>query len=448
MDQFGIGDVRVAERGAWLLDQIVATGSVVLRELGEGRAGEIAAHRYLSSPYVSVAGIAASLSARTGAACKGRRVVVAQDTTEVNFAGRDRKRRGLGVGSDGNGRGFFIHSAVAIDVEEATVLGLVHAQIWTRSGERVSVRHSRPVEEKESLRWITTTQATAEQLGAVAAQVVMVADRESDIYSHFARCPAQTDQLIRVRHDRALEDDGTLFTVAAQWPAYEPVAVKVAPRGPGDKGRTAMVEARSGRVRLMRPHTAGRHDPAMIELTLVEVREVSPPPGVTPLLWRLLTTLPADDADATHEIVQLYRLRWRIEEVFRALKSDGLCLEDSQIVEAQRLFHLAALALGAAIRIIQLVDARDGSSRPMSDVLDQHALEAVEVITRSREGATAKQKNHHPPGSLAWLAWTVARFGGWNCYGKPPGPKTMARGWERFAATLTGFILANSKSIP
>jgi hypothetical protein len=35
---------------------------------------------------------------------------------------------------------------------------------------------------------------------------------------------------------------------------------------------------------------------------------------------------------------------------------------------------------------------------------------------------------------LAWLAWIMARFGGWNCYYKPPGRKTMRAGWDRFAA--------------
>ena len=33
--------------------------------------------------------------------------------------------------------------------------------------------------------------------------------------------------------------------------------------------------------------------------------------------------------------------------------------------------------------------------------------------------------NFHPPRSLAWLAWIVARLGGWNSYYKSPGLKTM-----------------------
>src|SRR6201999_3589945 len=166
--------------------------------------------------------------------------------------------------------------------------------------------------------------------------------------------------------------------------------------------------------------------------------EPAPPPGVEPLHWRILTTLPVDTADDAQDVVRIYRLRWRIEEVFRALKRDGLALEETQVQDRKRLFHLSSLALGAAVRIIQLVDARDGSSRPMSDVLDAELQNSVAILVRPREGATAKQKNPHPQASLAWLSWVVARYGGWNCYYKPPGPKTMARGWERFVATLTG----------
>ena len=154
-----------------------------------------------------------------------------------------------------------------------------------------------------------------------------------------------------------------------------------------------------------------------------------------------------ESADEAQDVVRIYRLRWRIEEVFRTLKRDGLALEETQMQDKKRLFHLAALATGAAVRIIQLVDARDGSSRPMSDVLDQSLQSAVAILVQSREGATARQKNPYAQGSLDWLSWVVARYGGWNCYYKPPGPKTMARGWQRFAATLAGLLLVHSPQL-
>ena len=446
MHQFGPGDIRTSARGAELFEQIVTLGTLVLKVLGEGRAREVAFGRYLSSPFVTTQGIVEALGAKTGAACAGRRVVAAQDTTEVSFASSAAGRRGLGPGGDGKSPGYFIHAVVAVDADEEALLGVVGARIWTRGPERVAPRAARPLADKESRRWGEGAQIAAEQLSE-AAQVIVVGDQEADIWSCFADRPAGVELLVRARHDRALADGGKLFEAVATWPVQTRRLVAVAPRGPGDKGRVAQVDIRSRTVRVARPALAEPDAPAFLDLGLVEVIEPNPPQGIKPLTWRLMTTLLVDGPEAAREVVRLYRLRWRIEEVFRALKSDGLRLEETQVRDPLRLFRLSALALGAAVRIIQLVDARDGGCRPMSDVLDPRFTKAVEIISRSREGATERQKNPHPESSLAWISWVIARYGGWNCYGKPPGPKTMARGWDRFASTLAGYLIATTGAV-
>ncbi|HXV01071.1 MAG TPA: IS4 family transposase [Caulobacteraceae bacterium] len=447
MVRFSSADPRTAARGEWLFDRIVATGSLVVRELGGGRHGEVAAHRYLSSPYVSAELILDALSDRTRLAVAGCRVVVAQDTTEINFSGRGAARRGLGPGGDGESRGFFIHPSVAIDADQETLLGLVGGEIWTRAEGKVGPRHQRAAEDKESRRWVQGSRKAASLVGH-ARQVIDVSDREGDVWAHIAHLPHGVDLASRARHDRPLEGGATLFTALAEQPPLATTLVRVSPQKIGEKARTAEVIVRAGKVRITRPARAPRTDPKVLEMGLVEAIERDPPAGTEPLLWRILTTLPVGDAQAAQEVVRLYRLRWRIEEVFRALKKDGLALEDTQVQDGERLFRLAALALGAAVRILQLVDARDGGSRPMSDVLDQSLTPLVAILVRDRERPTAKQQNPHPEGSLAWLSWVVARYGGWNCYGKPPGPKTMARGWQKLSATLTGVILAKALELP
>jgi hypothetical protein len=441
------GDIRVSERAAWLINRIAATGSSVIRKIGETRAGEMAVHRFLSSPYVSVEGIVETLAGRTAVQCKGRRVLAVQDTTEINFAGREKKRRDFGPGANGRDPGFFIHPVIAIDVETEAVIGLVDAAIWTRQG-RTAWRRSRPIEAKESMRWLLGCQAAAQSLQQAAA-LTMVADRESDIYLLFARKPAGLDLIVRAAQDRTLADGGRLFAAAADAEPLITSPVRVAARGPGDKGRIAAVVLRAATVQIVRPvngHAGAGSD--TIALTLVEAREMEPPPGKTALLWRLLTTHPVTTAAQAQDIVQLYRLRWRIEQVFRALKSDGLALDDSQFVDAQRMFNFAAVGLAAAIRTIQLVDARDGSQRPATDVIDADFAVPLERLSAKLEGKTARQKNPHPKGSLAFVAWIAARLGGWNCYYKPPGPKTMRYGWNQLAARLEGYALANeSKNV-
>jgi hypothetical protein len=271
----------------------------------------------------------------------------------------------------------------------------------------------------------------------------VVGDRENDIYSCFARRPAAVDLIVRAAQDRALVDDASLFASAASWPELTQMLVKVAPRRIGDPGRIATVALRAGPVTVKRPrHGFAKTDPETVSMTLVEAREINPAGNEQPLHWRLLTTIEVGDAAAAGEIIRLYRLRWRIEEVFRALKSDGMRLEETQMHNAARLFKLAVVGLAGACRTIQLVDARNGSPRPASDVLDPALLTVAEAIGETLQGKTERQKNRHPLYSLAWLAWIVARLGGWNCYYKPPGPKTMAAGWVQLATMIAGFTIA------
>jgi hypothetical protein len=57
----------------------------VLRQVGGDRPGEMAAHRFPNSPHVTSQEVLNTAVDRTAAACSGRRIVAAQDTTEINF---------------------------------------------------------------------------------------------------------------------------------------------------------------------------------------------------------------------------------------------------------------------------------------------------------------------------------------------------------------------------
>src|SRR5208283_5678556 len=77
------GDARRAAVGTELIERVTATGSLVIRKLGETRAGELAIHRFLSAPSVTCEEMLGTLAGRTVMATAGRRIVVAQDTTEI-----------------------------------------------------------------------------------------------------------------------------------------------------------------------------------------------------------------------------------------------------------------------------------------------------------------------------------------------------------------------------
>src|SRR5206468_8888383 len=189
------------------------------------------------------------------------------------------------------------------------------------------------------------------------------------------------------------------------------------PAAPGRKARTTELSVKFGKIEIKRPkHRAAASDlPATIGVTLVIGREINPPQGEEPALWHLLTTHQVNDIADARRIIGFYRLRWTIEQLFRTMKTKGFAVEALRQEEDGPLEKLVTAILIAAVKVMQLVDEREGKAkRPLSDVFDPDDLPALERVCQSLEGKTAKQKNPHPPGSLAYAAWVFARLGGWT----------------------------------
>jgi hypothetical protein len=416
--------------------------SVCLRRLGGERAGEVRFGRFVANPKVTVEALVAGWGEQTARAVVDRHVLAIQDTSEINFRTSPERRRGLGEIGKGSGRGLLLHPMLAVDASNGHCLGLVTGQLWTRAG-RVTIPHKRrALADKESQRWLGTAQA-AKPVLAAAAMVTVVADRESDIYPEWATVPGANFHLLtRAMQDRRLAGGGNLFAASARWPVAGTARLELRARGPQEQARSAKLTLRFGTVALKRPDGADPALPASVTLSLVEVVELTPPQGVEPVHWRLLTTHVVTDAASAWQIVAWYKTRWLIEQLFRVLKTQGFRLEDSQLDSADRLLKLAAIATKAAAVILQLVQARDGrSTEPASLVFSDSEIEALDALTSQVEGKTTPQKNPHPRHSLAWAAWIVARLGGWNGYrsSRPPGPITFRHGLEYFRAFAAGW---------
>ena len=161
--------------------------------------------RLLRNEKVSVAEMAAHSAARTADRVAGREIIVVQDTSELFIGGRRAKANGYGpVGKGGGTRGLLLHAALAIDADNDALLGLVDAQIWNRDKGKVTARRSRAMADKESQRWLSVAEKAGEALSA-ARSVTVISDRESDIYEHFARRPANVDLIVRASWDRQIK---------------------------------------------------------------------------------------------------------------------------------------------------------------------------------------------------------------------------------------------------
>jgi hypothetical protein len=390
---------------------MVARETVCLKRLGGDRKGEQRAGRFFASRKVTAAKIIASWSTLTGAACAGRHALAIDDTCEAMFATTAERRRGLGPVKKGNTYGLLVHSMIAVDAASGACLGLVGGQIWTRDGVNPIPHRDRPLEERESMRWLDAA-AQAKRVLQPAAMVTVVDDRESDIYAKWAVVPeAGFHMLTRAMKDRRLATGGMLFAAAANFPAAGRRTIELPAREIGKPKRTAVVEIRYGEVEICRPQQEpDRSLPKTVRLRVVAAREVDPPAAAEPLHWVLLTTHEIADPAGAWQIIGWYQLRWVIEQMHRVLKSQGLQLEDSQIATADRLVKLAAVAVKAACIDIQLTQERDGKHQlPASTIFTEPEMDTVEALVPTLEGKTDRQKNPHPADSLARAGWVIAR---------------------------------------
>ncbi len=394
--------------------------------------------RFLHNSSVTTEEMICQALTGTAARVAGRDIVVVQDTSELVLGGRRARDNGFGpVGKGGALGGVLLHAALALEAGSGALLGLADAKIWNRDKGAVKHRRSRATEDKESQRWIDTSARVGERL-KLACSITCVSDRESDIYEHFTARPSNVHLIVRACQDRLIaakttEASASLFGFIDGLPEQGRFSVKI-PAASGRKPRLAELAVRFTPVVLRKPLHGARGLPASVTVTVIDVREISlAAEGSPPLHWRLLTTHEASNVEAACRIVELYRLRWTIEEYFRTLKTAGFEIEDADLSDPRAMMNLVAAASIAAVTVMQLVKGRDGADqRRLNDAFEAEDQRILEAVCGKLEGKTIRQKNPHPKGTLAFAAWVIARLGGWTAYYGKPGPKVMHLGLEAF----------------
>jgi hypothetical protein len=426
---------------------MVACSQVCVRRLAEGCwALQMQLWRFLANERVTTEKLIEGWSDRTREAAAGRHVLAIQDTSEIKFATTPGRRRGLGKVKKGNAYGVLLHAMIGVDADSGALLGLVSGKVWSRQGDVATPHAKRTLADKESSRWIATAEA-AEEVLAAAAQITVVHDREGEFYAnwtHYAEAPGgRVHQLTRLLHDHAVLKGGTVRKAVASLPPAAKGTIELRERA-DRAARTAHVVVRFGKVGLKRPkNTIEKHLPASIEVQVVEITEPHPPKDAEPVHWILLTTHAIGSVADAWRVVGWYGRRWIIEQVFRTLKLQGLRVEDSQLASADRLCKLVAIAAKAAAITVQLVQARDGRDvQPASLAFTADEIKVLIALNQRLQGRAARQKNSHPPDSLAWATWIIAKLGGWHEYeAKPPGPITIHNGLTYFRAMAAGWAL-------
>lgn len=389
--------------------------------------------------------MAAHAGEATAARVAGRDIVVIQDTSELALGGQRARANGYGpVGKGGALGGLLLHAAVVVEAQTGALLGLADFKVWNRTGGKVRSRRSRATAQKESQCWLDVA-ARAGELLAAARRITCVSDRESDIYEYFVRRPSHVGLIVRACQNRKIERDGEdagyLFDFVNSMPEQGRFTMTI-PAAPGRKAREAELAVRFSPVVLRKPQTGAADLPDTVQLMLVDVRETSNPENSEAVHWRLLTTHAVTSLDTARRIIDLYRLRWVIEEFFRTLKTAGFDIEQADLGDPRAMTNFVAAATVSAVAVMQLVKARDGTTdQTLADAFDPADQPLLEGLSAQLEGKTARQKNPHAKGSLAYGAWVIARLGGWTGYYGKPGPRVMRQGLHDFQRIKYGSTL-------
>lgn len=332
--------------------------------------------------------------------------------------------------------------------------GFADVKIWNRGQDVVAknkshAKHMLPVAEKESYKWIESSNKSKKVLDK-ASEVIIIQDREGDIYEQFCMIPdSRTHLLIRAKSNRILEDKSRLFEHLAQLPVQGSYKLNLeGDKRKGIKRRMATIQVRFSKITISANQYNDKTLPKNVTLYAIEARESTK--GVeNPICWRLLTTLPVESLEAALLCIEWYTCRWIIEEVFRILKKEGFDIEASELSQGRSVRKLCLLMMETIVKLFIMQIAYSSEEElPPSSCFSKEQSQCMELQMPHLEGNTEKLKNPYKPYGLKRYIWVIARLGGWKGYQseRKPGITTFWMGLKKFSDIFEGFKLFKNVS--
>jgi len=431
LNTIDLGDQRLNRRARRVLEQLGSNPSGSIPAACGGWSESKAAYRLFDHKEVTAQQILEPHYQASEQRMKQHPLVLCiQDTSELDYSGQEIE--GLGPLNYESRQGLYLHPTLAV-TPERLCLGVIDAWCWSREPGSLGKRSAahRPIEEKESVRWLEGYQRVNELATQLPeTRLVYVADREADIYEVYEQGERaseqahQADWLIRGEYDRCLAQSGKLKEAVEKAPEVARIEFDLPNRKNGKARRVEQV-LRQARVTLKPPYRAGRKL-APVSITVLLAEEISPPPGETAVKWMLLSNREVGTPEQAVEMLQWYLCRWQIELFFKILKS-GCRIEKLQLETLQRLEPALAFYLIIAWRVLYLtVLGRVCPDLPCDVVFATEEWQAVYVLSR-------RQPPPSQPPPLNEMIRMVAVLGGFlNRKGDGfPGSQTLWIGLQR-----------------
>jgi len=349
-----------------------------------------------------------------------------QDTMSVNYAGHS-KTEGMGYNSEKT-LGINVHNTLLM-TPDGIPLGIVGQSVSTRAepadkSETKSKKRLRPIEEKESYRWLESMNTAAEKAPSCAA-LIHIADREGDIYELYAlACRTGESFVIRATHDRLTTENKHIKSeLGAVQPSGKTKVTIAANRQKKTKEREVVLTIRYGSFDVKKPQIRNNDkdlEPSL-RLNLISLTEENPPEGLEAIEWLLMTNLELENAFAAKRVATFYKQRWKIERFHYILKS-GCEIEKIQQRSVDSIELVLLMYSIISIHIMQLTFI----SRQYPHIPCDLIFSTNEWVTLYR---AANRTTHIPdnPYSIGDAARYVAMLGGFDGAPSdgPPGLKVI-----------------------
>ena len=435
-----IRDKRLQSRLKKLLERLSKDPEESIPAAMEGWSETLAAYRFLDNDKVDYEGILEGHRQATEQRISKEAVVLlVQDTTFLTY-GTD-KEIGLGTIHETQSDWYLLHPTVALTPGQVN-LGILGANFWQRPEK--SIRHlraSKPIEEKESYRWLTGYQRACQvQARCPDTLVISVADREGDIYEWLVDAQnrpleEKAESIIRAKSNRRVDTESSetqyLWETMSRSPMMGELNL-VIPRTKQRKARAVRLMLRAKSVELI-----SRKGPP-VSVNAVYAKEARPPRGDKAIEWMLLTSLAVDELAMAQSIVGWYRCRWEIEVYFRILKH-GCTIEDLRLENDRRLSNCIAIYLIVAWRIHTItMTSRSYPDKNCQLIFTEKEWKTIYLMHK-------KKKPPKKPPKLNEITRMLAQLGGFLATKNDgePGAKTVWRGYRRLKEYVCAIELAH-----
>ena len=417
------------------------------------------AYRLFSNAKFNIDEVYSSHRKETRNRIKDKDMVFAiQDTTYLDYESHI-KTKELGSISKNytkHKQGLIMHSTLIV-TSKGLPLGLSSQQCFTRiepeeeQKDKSRRKYVTPIKDKESYKWIAALKETVDNVPQ-ETKIITVGDREADIFKFLWTIEESgTGFVIRNRHDRkfiCFEAGKTKIQTKIRELERKKVFKFEIPGTGNKKAREANIEVKYtyGQIPIRSASLYGSetNDHKIgdkLAVYVVSAKEIDAPVKEEAIDWTLLTNVPLNSFEDALERINWYKLRWKIEEYFRVLKS-GCKIEAARLSSGTKLKKFIAIKSLIAFKILYLSKiALSSPEEKCNSIFTEQ--ESRTLYMRVRQTSNIADQ---PPNIKEAITW-LGKLGGFMARkgDKLPGTMTLWRGYEILQESIIMLSILSGK---